>query len=151
MTLRAPSTQQKFTDKVLDILRDPSSLPPEFASWVRGQIVRNPTVKLDAYQLPSVEKKHVVGASGEPAFLNSWVPYGGAYEGPSFFKDLSGIVHLQGLCRFGTIGASIWTLPVGYRPSATLIFDAQANGAIAQINVTAAGDVIALVGNNTWF
>jgi len=151
----APPSQQRFTDKVMGVLRDPSSLPPEFAAWVRGQIVRNPTVKLDSYQLPTVDKKHLVGATGEPAFQNSWVNFGGTTEVCSYWKDLSGTVHLQGLCKSGTVATgatgTIFTLPVTYRPTLAMTFVVISNGAIGRVDVNPDGTVVAYAGNNTYF
>jgi hypothetical protein len=38
---------------------------------------------------------------------------------PSFYKDLQGIVHLQGAVQGGT-GETVFTLPTGFRPTGTL-------------------------------
>ena len=137
----SPPPQQKFADKVLGVLRDPSQLPPEFASWVRGQIVRNPTVKLDSYQLPTPDKKHLIGATGEPVFANGWLAYGSTYDAPSYWKDLSGVIHLQGMLKSGTLAAAAFTLPVSYRPTADLVFAVFSNSAFGWVNVRSTGDV----------
>lgn len=66
------------------------------------------------------EPWHIVGASGEPAFQNSWVAR--TSEGqptPAFYKDPNSVVRLRGTIQTGT-NAAIFTLPVGYRPSGLL-------------------------------
>lgn len=140
MTL-SPPPKQSFSERIMEVLRDPSGLPPEFAAWVRGQIVRNPTVKLDPFQLPTVERKHIVGVAGEPAFQNSWTNFGGAHEIVSFWKDLSGVVHLQGLANGGASGTAIFTLPPAYRPSLEIVFCVLAS-TVGRLDIMPNGDVL---------
>jgi hypothetical protein len=52
-----------------------------------------------------------------PTFQNSWANYG-EWETAGYYKDKEGVVHLKGLVTGGTVGAIIFTLPAGYRPSA---------------------------------
>jgi hypothetical protein len=62
-----------------------------------------------------------VGAPGAPAFQNGWANFGGGFEDLRFYEE-GGIVRLQGLVTRAA-GASllpIFTLPVGYRPAASL-------------------------------
>jgi hypothetical protein len=148
-TTRASSTG--FDSKVLQVLRDPSGFPPEFGAWVRSQIVRNPLVKVEPFQLPALDKKHVVGAAGEQAvFQNSWTKYGGGYEDPCYWKDAASCVHLQGLLAGGTIGAAAFTLPPGYRPAGQLIFDVQSNSALGRVDVFLNGVVQVVAGSAAW-
>jgi hypothetical protein len=60
---------------------------------------------------------HRVGAPGEPPFASgaSNVNPGGPTEPAAFYKDLEGIVHLEGLIEAGTDGF-LFNLPPGYRP-----------------------------------
>jgi len=140
-----------FGNKVLDVLRDPTVFPPEFNAWVRAQIVRNPLVKMEQYQLPALDKKHFVGAAGEIAvFQNSWAAYGSGYEAPSYWKDSAYCVHLQGLMAGGTIAAAAFTLPPGYRPLGQLIFDVQSNSALARVDVFPNGVVQPQSGAAIW-
>lgn len=67
------------------------------------------------------EAWHVVGAVGEPAFVNGWVNFGAPYETAGFYKDASGRVHLRGTVKSGA-NAAIFVLPAGYRPAADLPF-----------------------------
>lgn len=63
------------------------------------------------------EDWHLVGAAGEPAFLNGWVNYDAVAQIRAAFKKTpDGRVVLGGLIKNGTTGP-IFTLPVGYRPT----------------------------------
>lgn len=57
-----------------------------------------------------------IGAAGQPAFQNNWVSYDSTVW---YRKDPFGRVHLRGSMNSGTHGAPAFTLPVGYRPSAS--------------------------------
>jgi len=88
----------------------------------------------------------------EPTLLNSWVNYGGVYGPAAYFKDASGIVHLRGVLKDGTIGDfAAFTLPVGYRPAYQEIFVAISNNAIGRCDVYQNGDVMFRAGNNAYF
>lgn len=57
-----------------------------------------------------------------PTLVNSWTNYspaGGTYQQARYCKR-GGVVYIQGLVQSGS--GNIFTLPVGYRPSAVLIF-----------------------------
>lgn len=61
---------------------------------------------------------NVIGASGQPAFQNSWANFPtGGWPSMAFFRDSEGWVHLRGLVTGGVNGTTICTLPVGYRPA----------------------------------
>ena len=64
------------------------------------------------------EDWHYVGEAGEPAFENSWVGISGRPK-PAFRIREAGIIDLQGVVTGGS-AATIFTLPEGYRPSATV-------------------------------
>jgi len=49
-------------------------------------------------------------------FQNGWVNYGSGFPPCTYWKDAMGIVHLEGLVQGGTINATVFTLPAGYRP-----------------------------------
>ena len=78
-------------------------------------------------------------------FANSWVNYGGVYAQARYRKDGQGFVHLSGVIKSGTMGASAFTLPVGYRPSLQLIFPA-ASGSTTRVDVLPDGPVIPTTG-----
>ena len=96
----------------------------------------------------SNETWHTVGSAGEPAFVSPFVAYGGTNQAPAFQKDPSGIVRLRGLVAATTSnspGATIFTLPVGYRPTAGRVFSTRAyvasTDSTARIDITNAGAV----------
>lgn len=77
--------------------------------------------RLQAAQLLgfSPEPWREVGATGQPAFLNSWSNQGGGEETVAFYKDAFGRVWLKGYATRATNGSGvpIFNLPVGYRPA----------------------------------
>lgn len=100
----------------------------------------------------AIESWHAVGGAGEPAFANSWVNNGSPYDAASFKKMPDGTVRLKGAVKSGTASTTIFTLPVGYRPAAT-VGPAAANftGAAysdAAILITSAGLVQHQSGSN---
>lgn len=64
-----------------------------------------------------------LGTAGAPALLNGWSDYGGAFASPRFCRR-GGVVYIQGLVKTGTLNSVIFTLPVGFRPSQTLLMSA---------------------------
>jgi len=52
------------------------------------------------------------------SFTNSWVNFHANNNHLRYWKDTTGMVHLVGRVKDGTMGASITTLPSGYYPSA---------------------------------
>jgi hypothetical protein len=93
----------------------------------------------------------VVGiTTGAPAFQNGWGHYGGGWESVAFRKDSSGTVHLRGL-GLGALNVTIFTLPVGFRPPANLIFVVDATAAMGRLNVYADGTMTCSVGTPTGY
>jgi hypothetical protein len=85
-------------------------------------------------------------------FTNSWVNHTAVtQESAAFYRDALGIVHLKGLIKSGTITASAFTLPEGYRPPLTKRFACPSAGAFGQCDVGADGTVTPAVGNNANF
>ncbi len=86
-----------------------------------------------------------------PTFENSWQNYAG-YNPAGYFIDKLGIVHLRGLVKLGVIGASIFTLPAGYRPEYRELQAIQQNpNTIGRCDITSDGKVIPMAGDNGWF
>lgn len=92
-----------------------------------------------------------VGATGQPAFQNSWVNFGTPYETAAFYKDSNGIVHLKGLIKSGTVNTIAFTLPVGYRPLKALLFPNGSNGSIGISVIDSTGGVNPAIGSNVYF
>lgn len=108
----------------------------------------NATHILDArtgYRECGVDRWHTVGATGEPAFGGSWVNFGGSDQ-VAQYRRVGDMVQLRGVVKDGTSGATMFTLPTGYRPPAThhwVQFSATSTGA-ATLNVDSAGLVTVL-------
>jgi len=101
-----------------------------------------------------------LGAAGstQPAwndvsFTNSWVNFDAtSYESAQYMKDTSGFVHIRGLIKDGTLGASAFTLPAGYRPARVIFAPAISSGASSGYAAFGAdGTVTPNGGNNTWW
>jgi hypothetical protein len=96
---------------------------------------------------------HLVGAGGEPAFLNSWVNHTvGTYTSCGYRKDNDGFVHLQGLIKSGTVGDGTppFQLPTGYRPLYSIHLIIVSNSAMGNLRISNDGYVRIQVGNNGW-
>lgn len=124
------------------VLEEASTL---FAAYVWG------AANLEADLSAMVEDWHEVGTTGEPAFQNSWVNYGGADATAAFYKDPFGRVHMRGLVKSGTVPAVAFTLPVGYRPPKSEYFATVANSAFGALDVGSSGDIYIRTGSNVWF
>lgn len=80
-----------------------------------------------------------------PSLSPPWANLGGAFASAGFLRDMAGVVHVKGVLLNGSgagSSAPIFTLPAGYRPSATLRFAVEGAGATAQfLSVTSLGVV----------
>jgi len=81
-----------------------------------------------------------------PTLANSWVAFD--TRTAKYMRDAQGSVRLKGVLKSGTVGATIFTLPVGYRPAETQLFPCVSNGAFGYITITSAGAVACTVGDN---
>jgi hypothetical protein len=111
-----------------------------------------------------LRSRHVIGATGEPAFGTNWVVNGVGYENPHFYRDGDDIV-LGGLVKASAAqaaNATIFTLPLDYRPSNSHAFEVlmstsggvdssirvsvQSNGLVKTVPAVASGSFVALDG-----
>ncbi|MDF2881668.1 MAG: hypothetical protein K0R54_2225 [Clostridiaceae bacterium] len=84
-----------------------------------------------------------------PTFQNNWVNYDAVSFGTAgYFKDLSGVVHLRGMVKSGTLNTAIFTLPIGYRPAYVEINPTVANGSLGRVDVLPNGAVYLVTGSN---
>jgi hypothetical protein len=80
-----------------------------------------------------------------PVFQTTWANYSAGFADGTYYKDKENRVHLNGSVKsFSPVNYStIFTLPIGYRPSGTLTFNVDTIfGTSARILVTSAGEVI---------
>lgn len=132
------------------VLGDPGLYPSEFKSWLTRWLYGNVNFTITQSQLPATEKPHLVGASGEVPFQNSWENYGGTNASASYYKDAFGRVHLKGTIKTGVSGTVAFTLPAGYRPQEAEIFAVVANGALGVVTVNPDGTVLISTGSATY-
>ena len=132
------------------VLGEPSLYPDEFQSWLTRFLYGNVNFTITQLQLPPVEKPHLVGASGEIPFQNSWVNFGGTNASASYYKDPFGRVYLKGTIKTGASGTTAFTLPAGYRPQEAEIFPVVANGAFGLVTVNPDGTVSITTGSSTY-
>lgn len=109
--------------------------------------------KQQTVRIPTLEWT-LVGATGAPAFENSWYNYDtSVFFAAKYRIDDSGMVEHYGLVKHDTnvVGDStIYTAPVGYRPTSQRIFTTSTNGDVfGQARVTTAGAVLWHVGAGT--
>lgn len=128
------------------------------------KVTYSPTAPGGTYVKPALigpiitdtDKFHAVGATGEPAFLNSWANTTGSGDPPAaFFKDSSGEVTVKGCVQSGVVGSAtgiVFQLPAGYLPHDSVIFPATTSGgASLQCRVDTAGNVIVYSGTMTTY
>lgn len=131
------------------VLGDPELYPDVLKSWIPKILERNVLLKLESYQLPTVDARHEVGDDGEPAFNGTWANYDATNEVASFYRDPFGRVHLAGLVKSGTSGTTIFSLPGGYRPRAResfVVITGNPGDALGRVDVDANGNVIHVSG-----
>ncbi len=125
-------------NKFLKYLADDGVHPTDFGhEFIAHEVLRVMGVPYDKGSSKGI------GRPVAPTFLNSWINFGSSYEPVTFYKDKEGFVHIQGLMKSGSTTAysSIFVLPAGYRPSATLIFNVNATHALGEIEILANGTV----------
>jgi hypothetical protein len=82
-----------------------------------------------------------------PTLTNGWVD--SATGGPAVgFRLIGTRVVMRGNVKSGTLNTSAFTLPVGYRPTATISGCSESNSAFGVWIVTAAGAVTPATGSN---
>jgi hypothetical protein len=114
---------------------------------ISGQLQLNQQVRYPGMDVPIL----VTGNSGG-GFSNAWVNSGSVNEAPAqYFKDIHGWVHLRGLIKSGTIGATAFVLLPAYRPKNTVACAVASNGAFAVLLIDNSGNVTPNVGSNLSF
>ena len=86
-----------------------------------------------------------------PTLLNGWVNNGEFNESVGYMKDNFGFVHIKGFVTPGLFDVSIFTLPVGYRPSKNVHIVTTRGTGVGRLIITSQGSVNAesLVGTGT--
>jgi hypothetical protein len=85
---------------------------------------------------------------------NSWVWYssGSSFSTPQYTKSADGLVSVKGLICNGTAtsGTVMATLPVGYRPAATVLYAGYSMAAYSRVDIDSAGNIIFRTGSASW-
>lgn len=80
---------------------------------------------------------------------NNWVDYSPPFSSAGYTKTAGGVILLKGLVRSGS--GNIATLPVGYRPAMSIMFENSTNSAGGRVDIRADGTINMSVGSNAWF
>lgn len=78
--------------------------------------------------------------SAPGSFSNSWVDFGAGTR-TTRYRRIGDRVEIEGLVKSGTLNATVFTLPAGFRPPLNLHFASQSNITFGLIYITTAGDV----------
>ena len=104
-----------------DVLESGLGKVPSAASADQAASATSAGHAATADTLSASEAWHEVGTAGNPAFQNGWSNYSPSFYGAAFYKDRLGYVHLRGMIDDGTMSATAFTLPPGYRPAKGLL------------------------------
>lgn len=87
-----------------------------------------------------------------PSLTNGWIesPYANLTK-PKYYKDHDGIVRIEGFIVNGTMRASAFTLPPGYRPQHNINCPCSSGENFGLAIITSVGEVIPYTGTNTEF
>ena len=97
-----------------------AGVPIVYQRTMTGAGVWNSWYRVDAWSILYPE------AWVAPTFTNSWVNYGSGFQ-TAGYRRIGDVVYLRGLVKLGTLGTSMFTLPVGYRPTGNILLAALVN------------------------
>jgi len=124
---------------------DPSPLPANFVRLARLTIQIPPDDTIIGADIVDLRGSGwgTDEAPIAPALSGAWVVTPGFVTG---YRKVGRRVSVQGVVRTGS--GTIFTMPVGYRPSQQVYFATTGNGAFALIGVSAAGVVSLVTGSS---
>lgn len=117
-------------------------------TWTTGQVVT--ASNMNTYVSNNTSFLYGDTAWTAPTFTNSWVDFATG-TGPTGFRLIGTRVVLRGGIKSGTIAASAFTLPSGYRPTAQCNFIVDSNAAVGVIQINSTGTVLPNTGSNVYF
>lgn len=91
------------------------------------------------YTKAQVDSKIASPTVFTPTLNIGWENFGSGYQGCRYYKDHQGIVTVSGFVKATGTAWEIFTLPVGFRPSASHVFTAIAADNFASVNVVNTG------------
>ena len=98
-------------------------------------------------QVADPEAWNEIGATGKPAFENSWVNFHADNNSAAYYKH-GGRVYLKGRIKDGAVGSRAFLLPTGYRPAKTCVFGVDSNSAHGRVFVGNGGAVMPVTPSN---
>lgn len=85
--------------------------------WIMGLTFGGATAVSAPINTPTPDVNPVTdGVWITPTLANGWVNFGGGYATVQYMRK-NGMVYVKGLAKSGTLNATIFTLPPGYRPA----------------------------------
>ena len=99
----------------------------------------------------NLKANKVQGAWITPTLINGWVAFGGAEDGPTYYKDDFGNIKLRGVVKSGTLSVSMFKLPIGYRPAKNKYFAVISNNVPGFVLIDPSGGVTPLAGTSNVF
>jgi hypothetical protein len=85
----------------------------------------------------AIDRWHLIGATGEPAFVNSWTNFNASPDHAARFCRIGGFTVLAGIIKGGTSSVRAFDLPAGLRPDG--LYCAPASGQGPRYVVAASG------------
>jgi len=142
-----------FDKKVYDAMRRTDYLPDDFKTWLPRYLRYLSSLQIGKAQIPGImgEIFKNVGDSGNPAFPTGWRHYSAgasAYGKVRYYKDYTGIVHLEGVAETTATPGSplVYSLPAGYRPVQQQLIGCIANApsgtqVLCRVEILVTGDI----------
>jgi hypothetical protein len=109
---------------------------------------------IQATDVSSLPATGWTGVAASLLFQNGWTDVGGGIMLAAYMKDPFGMAHLRGEVRNtnppgAPVPTTIFQLPVGNRPTATVYYAVEANNAYGRVKVDSTGNVVLDFGSNT--
>lgn len=81
-----------------------------------------------------------------PTLLGTWANYSSPSFAGAEYRRVGDRVEIRGIVKSGTSGTAVFTLPVGFRPPAALIFPAMSDpNVFCRLDVEVDGDVVVYI------
>lgn len=119
---------------------------PSGARFARVLVGRDVSGTYD-FWIDAVSLRLTGEALSGPTYSDAnWVDYGGGFTGGGYWRDAAGLIHLRGLVQtlvVRAVGATIFTLPAGFRPAAQELFAVNIGtvGTHGRVDIAAGGQV----------
>jgi hypothetical protein len=137
----ANSAQLLYLDGVAAPSQSPTGIYELPIAKITGSVLADQRAVVTSVQTPWIAMAPLT---------NGWVAYGAPYQTPRYRK-IGDIVYVEGWMKSGTVGQVCYTLPVGFRPTATTQFVTASQGAVARIGVDATGAFFPAAGGSSDF